>query len=123
MLTRSGLCRKALRNIIREMTAPLIITTVENLEALKVDYTHVLVKGSLVTTGGADLVRKINEQGFEKYVEEAAKRMSEAGNGKISDSKRQKRSVSIRQSITARMTSMPILKARIALCMISGGKK
>jgi hypothetical protein len=105
------------------MTAPLIITTVENLEALKVDYTHVLVKGSLVTTGGADLVRKINEQGFEKYVEEAAKRMSEAGNGKISDSKRQKRSVSIRQSITARMTSMPILKARIALCMISGGKK
>lgn len=52
----------------------LIIThSTRILESLKVDYTHVMVKGHLVATGGADLVDKINEQGFEKFVEEAAK--------------------------------------------------
>lgn len=56
--------------------ALLIIThSTKILEALHVDYTHVLVKGTLVTTGGAELVERINEQGFEKYVEEAAARM------------------------------------------------
>ncbi len=80
--TDSGLDVDAVRTVSKGIEeyhkrndgALLIIThSTRILEALKVDYTHVLVKGSLVTTGGADLVRKINEQGFEKYVEEAAK--------------------------------------------------
>jgi Fe-S cluster assembly ATP-binding protein len=80
--TDSGLDVDAVRTVSKGIEeyhkrndgALLIIThSTRILEALKVDYTHVLVKGSLVTTGGADLVRRINEQGFEKYVEEAAK--------------------------------------------------
>ena len=50
--------------------ALLVIThSTRILEALKVDYTHVLVKGSLVYTGGAELVDEINEHGFERFVE------------------------------------------------------
>ncbi len=50
--------------------ALLVIThSTRILEALKVDYTHVLVKGRLVHTGGAELVDEINLHGFEKFTE------------------------------------------------------
>ena len=51
----------------------LIIThSTRLLEALQVDRTHILVKGSLVYSGGPELVDEINENGFEKYEELAA---------------------------------------------------
>lgn len=51
--------------------ALLIIThSTKILEALKVDYTHVLVKGRMIQTGDASLVEEINEHGFERYIEE-----------------------------------------------------
>ena len=47
----------------------LIIThSTRILEALKVDYTHILVDGRIVKTGGPELVEEINRDGFEKYV-------------------------------------------------------
>ncbi len=50
--------------------ALLIIThSTRILESLKVDYTHVLVKGRLVHTGTAELVEEINAHGFERFVE------------------------------------------------------
>jgi len=46
----------------------LIIThNTSILEALNVDYTHVLVKGKIVTTGDSSLVHEILSNGFEKY--------------------------------------------------------
>ncbi|MCI6755448.1 MAG: Fe-S cluster assembly ATPase SufC [Lachnospiraceae bacterium] len=48
--------------------ALLVIThSTRILEALSVDYTHVLVKGRLVYTGGPELVDDINEHGFERF--------------------------------------------------------
>lgn len=48
--------------------ALLVIThSTRILDALKVDYTHVLVKGEIVHTGDASLVQEINEGGFERY--------------------------------------------------------
>ncbi len=38
------------------------------LESLHVDYTHVLVDGKIVTTGGAELVEEINNNGFDRFV-------------------------------------------------------
>ena len=38
------------------------------LEALKVDFTHILVDGKIVETGDASLVDEINAHGFEKYI-------------------------------------------------------
>lgn len=84
--TDSGLDVDAVRTVSRGIEeyqkntdgALLIIThSTKILESLKVDFTHVLVKGTLVTTGGADLVAKINEQGFEKYIEEYEKETEE----------------------------------------------
>ena len=37
------------------------------LEALHVDYTHVMVEGRIIKTGGASLVQEINENGFGSY--------------------------------------------------------
>ncbi len=80
--TDSGLDVDAVRTVSKGIQeyhkksdgALLIIThNAKILEALDVDYTHVLVKGSLVTTGGADLVEKINDQGFEEFIGEAGK--------------------------------------------------
>lgn len=80
--TDSGLDVDAVRTVSKGIEeyhkksdgALLIIThNAKILEALDVNYTHVLVKGSLVTTGGADLVQKINEKGYEQFIEEAAK--------------------------------------------------
>lgn len=47
----------------------LIIThSTKILEALKVDYTHVLIDGRIVATGGASLVDEINANGFEQFL-------------------------------------------------------
>ena len=84
--TDSGLDVDAVRTVSKGIEeyhkrsdgALLIIThSTKILESLKVDYTHVLVKGPLVTTGGADLVDKINDQGFEKYIEQYEKEAEE----------------------------------------------
>lgn len=49
--------------------ALLIIThSTKILESLKVDYTHVLVKGQIIRTGGDELVKEINENGFERLM-------------------------------------------------------
>lgn len=46
----------------------LIIThSTKILESLTVDYTHVMVEGKIIETGGASLVDKINESGFAEY--------------------------------------------------------
>jgi Fe-S cluster assembly ATP-binding protein len=48
--------------------ALIIIThSTRILEALKVDYTHILVDGKIVQTGDSSLVDEINANGFEKY--------------------------------------------------------
>lgn len=47
----------------------LIIThSTRILESLKVDYVHVLVKGSIVKTGDSSLIDEINENGFDAYL-------------------------------------------------------
>ncbi|MGI6107849.1 MAG: Fe-S cluster assembly ATPase SufC [Lachnospiraceae bacterium] len=47
----------------------LIIThSTKILEALKVDYTHVLIDGRIVATGSASLVDEINANGFEQFL-------------------------------------------------------
>ena len=38
------------------------------LEALKVDYTHVLVNGNVVATGDSAMIDDINENGFERFI-------------------------------------------------------
>ena len=75
--TDSGLDVDAVKNVSkgieeyqkREDGALLIIThSTKILESLNVDYTHVLVKGRIVKTGDASLVKEINENGFEAYL-------------------------------------------------------
>lgn len=76
--TDSGLDVDAVRTVSKGVEeyqkkqdgALLIIThSTKILESLKVDRTHVLVKGKLVYSGDASLVDEINENGFEKFVE------------------------------------------------------
>ncbi|MCR4658387.1 MAG: Fe-S cluster assembly ATPase SufC [Lachnospiraceae bacterium] len=76
--TDSGLDVDAVRTVsegIREYQkqkdgALLIIThSTKILESLNVDRTHILVKGRIVKSGDGDLVREINENGFERYLE------------------------------------------------------
>ena len=51
--------------------ALLVITqSTRFLDSLDVDYTHVLVRGQIVRTGDASLVKEINEGGFERYANE-----------------------------------------------------
>lgn len=75
--TDSGLDVDAVRIVsagVREFQnssdgALVIIThSTRILEALKVDYTHILVGGRLIKTGDASLVEEINREGFEKYL-------------------------------------------------------
>ena len=75
--TDSGLDVDAVRTVsagIREYQkrrdgALLIIThSTKILESLHVDYTHVLVRGRLASTGDGSLVEEINENGFEKFI-------------------------------------------------------
>lgn len=74
--TDSGLDVDAVRTVsqgIKEYKdrtdgALLIIThSTRILESLDVDYTHILVKGKLITTGKADLIEKVNQEGFEAF--------------------------------------------------------
>ena len=78
--TDSGLDVDAVRTVSRgveeyqknEKGSLLIIThSTKNLEALKVDYTHVMVDGRIVATGDGSLVEEINAKGFEAYCREA----------------------------------------------------
>lgn len=76
--TDSGLDVDAVRTVSKGVEeyqknqdgALLIIThSTRILEALKVDYTHVMVDGYIVKTGDATLIDEINEHGFEKYLD------------------------------------------------------
>ena len=50
--------------------ALLIIThSTRILEALSVDKTHVIVNGKIKATGDGSLVNKINDEGFESFLE------------------------------------------------------
>ena len=75
--TDSGLDVDAVRTVsegIREYQkkkdgALLIIThSTRILDSLKVDHTHILVKGRIVESGDSSLVEEINKHGFEKYL-------------------------------------------------------
>ena len=74
--TDSGLDVDAVRTVsagIREYQknsegSLLVIThSTKILESLPVDYTHVMVEGKIIKTGGAELVNEINESGFAGY--------------------------------------------------------
>lgn len=74
--TDSGLDVDAVRTVSEGVQAyqqnqdgALIIITHSTriLESLHVDYTHVLVNGTIVENGGAELVEEINEHGFERF--------------------------------------------------------
>ena len=53
----------------REGGSLLIIThNAKILESIKIDYTHVIVKGHIVHSGDGSLVEKINEEGFEQFI-------------------------------------------------------
>lgn len=78
--TDSGLDVDAVRTVSegvkeyqkRKDGALLIIThSTRILESLKVDYTHIMVEGRIIKTGDASLVDDINENGFEKYIQES----------------------------------------------------
>ena len=78
--TDSGLDVDAVRTVSegvkeyqkRKDGALLIIThSTRILESLKVDYTHIMVEGKIIKTGDASLVEEINENGFEKYIQES----------------------------------------------------
>lgn len=78
--TDSGLDVDAVRTVSegvkeyqkRKDGALLIIThSTRILESLKVDYTHIMVEGRIIKTGDASLVDEINENGFEKYIQES----------------------------------------------------
>lgn len=80
--TDSGLDVDAVRTVSKGIEeyqkqtdgALLIIThNAKILEALNVDYTHILVKGALVKTGGPELISEISRNGFEQFMEEAVK--------------------------------------------------
>ena len=58
----------------KQKGALLIIThSTRILEALHVDYTHVMVDGHIVATGDSSLVDKINEEGYESFIQAAGK--------------------------------------------------
>ena len=73
--TDSGLDVDAIKTVSKgiEMfkndgNAILIIThNTKILHSLKVDYVHVLVNGKIVKTGGQELAREIEENGYEQY--------------------------------------------------------
>ncbi len=75
--TDSGLDVDAVRTVSKgieeyqkRMNGALIIIThsTKILESLKVDHTHVLVKGRIVKSGDGSLVEEINEKGFEQFL-------------------------------------------------------
>lgn len=69
------LVSEGVRAYQREQKGALLIITHSTriLEALHVDYTHVMVDGHIVATGDSSLVDKINEEGYESFIQEAGK--------------------------------------------------
>lgn len=74
--TDSGLDVDAVRTVSRgieeyqkSVNGSLLIIThsTKILESLKIDQTHVLVKGKIVKDSGAELIEKINSSGFEQF--------------------------------------------------------
>lgn len=73
--TDSGLDVDAIKTVSKgiemfknDENAVLIIThNMRILENLKVDYVHVLINGKIVTTGGDEIIRDIEKNGFGKY--------------------------------------------------------
>ena len=73
--TDSGLDVDAIKTVSKgiEMfknneNAVLIIThNMRILENLKVDYVHVLIDGKVVTTGGEEIIKDIEKNGFNRY--------------------------------------------------------
>ena len=75
--TDSGLDVDAVKTVsngveayLKEQNGSLLIITHSTriLEALHVDYVHVLVNGRIAATGGASMIDEINEHGFEHYL-------------------------------------------------------
>ena len=73
--TDSGLDVDAIKTVSKgiemfknDENAVLIIThNMRILENLKVDYVHVLIDGKIVTTGGNEIIKEIEANGFSKY--------------------------------------------------------
>ena len=73
--TDSGLDVDAVKTVSKgiemfknDENAVLIIThNMRILENLKVDYVHVLIDGKIVTTGGDEIIKDIEANGFGKY--------------------------------------------------------
>ena len=73
--TDSGLYVDAIKTVSKgiemfknDENAVLIIThNMRILENLKVDYVHVLIDGKIVTTGGNEIIKDIEANGFGKY--------------------------------------------------------
>lgn len=76
--TDSGLDVDAVRTVSKGIeeykqnggTLLIITHATKILESLRVDFTHVLVKGKIVKTGDASLVGEINKNGFEQFEKE-----------------------------------------------------
>lgn len=51
----------------KEKSLLIITHSTRILEPLKVDYTHIIVKGRLVETGDASLIEEINKNGFARF--------------------------------------------------------
>ena len=73
--TDSGLDVDAVKTVSKgiemfknDENAVLIIThNMRILENLKVDFVHVLINGKIVKTGGDEIIKDIEENGFGKY--------------------------------------------------------
>ncbi len=63
---------KGIEEYMRETNGSLLIITHSTriLDNLNVDYTHVCVNGHIIETGDGSLVEKINEGGYESFLEE-----------------------------------------------------
>ncbi len=61
---------KGIEEFQRTQNGSLLIIThsTKILESLTVDKAHILAKGKILKTGGADLVADINQNGFDKYL-------------------------------------------------------
>ena len=61
---------KGIEEYMKSVGGSLLIIThsTKILEALKVDYTHILVKGQIIKTSDGSLVQEINEKGFGAYL-------------------------------------------------------
>ena len=75
--TDSGLDVDAVRTVSRGIEAYqknkegalLVIThSTKILEALRVDHTHIIVRGRIVKSGGPELVEQVNQNGFEAFL-------------------------------------------------------